>query len=173
VLFAFKIVFRAFLVLYDNAPHSTRCLFICFGFHLLSRKRYVTLENVSVKRKQSGTPTSPKMCTTSQSNMYIVSKPGEATLAKPEVREPEVNTCAEDDRNSENREAVKKLTIKDLSGVLEELHLGQYAKSFEENSVDGEILSSLSVDDLVSELSLKKLEAIRLYKFVKSGHVPK
>lgn len=70
-------------------------------------------------------------------------------------------------------ENVRKMTIKEIAEALKSLRLDHYAGSFEENSIDGEILSSLGVNDLVEELSMKKIEAVRLRKFVESGHIPK
>ncbi|XP_053382835.1 uncharacterized protein LOC123539940 [Mercenaria mercenaria] len=68
---------------------------------------------------------------------------------------------------------VNEMSIKEIGENLKALKLGQYAEVFEENQVDGEILASLSVEDLQNELGLKKLEAIRLNKFAISGHVPR
>ncbi|XP_060569704.1 uncharacterized protein LOC132728110 isoform X1 [Ruditapes philippinarum] len=68
---------------------------------------------------------------------------------------------------------VTSLSMSEVSESLNELGLDKYAKEFKENKIDGEILASLSVEDFTKELGMKKLEAIRLHKFAKSGHIPK
>lgn len=129
----------------------------------------MTLENVSVRRKAD-----PKQVPLITKPLLDIPAPEvvpRQSQPKASSSEPEEGVTIED--NGSNRSFVKKMTISDIKGVLETLSLGQYAACFEENSVDGEILSSLSVDDLVSELNLKKLEALRLHKYVECGHVPK
>ena len=69
--------------------------------------------------------------------------------------------------------SISNLTIDDLAGALKTLKLDKYSEVFRDNDIDGEILSSLTVEDLVKELGMGKLEAVRLHKFAESGHVPK
>lgn len=68
---------------------------------------------------------------------------------------------------------VKRLTIKEVGEVLEKLCLGKYREKFESNQIDGEILSCLSLEDFVNEMKLTKIEAVKLDRFVRGGHVPK
>lgn len=95
-----------------------------------------------------------------------------------EPRLPEDVTSEKNDEkqhsgNQQQMADASKLSIKEVGEKLIELKLEKYADVFEENQVDGEILISLSVEDLVNELGLKKLEALRLYKFAASGHIPR
>lgn len=99
------------------------------------------------------------------SSLYIVGRVREVREA--ETVEPDK------DKDKSSGFSVKSLSILDLACKLQELKLEKYVKVFKDNQVDGEILASLTVDDLIAELGLKKLEAVRLMKFVESGHIPK
>ena len=68
---------------------------------------------------------------------------------------------------------VKELSIDEVTAVLTQLNLEQFTNVFRKNCIDGEILSELTVTDFVAELKLTKLQAIRLHKYVSTGHIPK
>lgn len=68
---------------------------------------------------------------------------------------------------------IEEKSIQDIVHVLGLLRLNKYAERFQEEMVDGEILAGLSVEDLQSEFSFTKLEALRLYRYIEKGHVPK
>ena len=68
---------------------------------------------------------------------------------------------------------VKALTIEEVCQFLCALNLESYANIFRENMVDGVLLTSLGREDFLSEFAMKPLEAMRLWNFAQSGHVPK
>lgn len=68
---------------------------------------------------------------------------------------------------------IEEKSIQDIVHVLSLLRLNKYAERFQEEMVDGEILAGLSVEDLQSEFGFSKLEALRLYRYIEKGHVPK
>jgi hypothetical protein len=64
-------------------------------------------------------------------------------------------------------------SIQDIIEVLSLLRLNKYATKFREEMVDGELLAELTVEDLQNEFQFSKLEAMRLYKYIEKGHIPK
>jgi len=68
---------------------------------------------------------------------------------------------------------VRALTIDEVCQFLGVLKLESYADIFRENMVDGVLLTSLGREDFLSEFAMKPLEAMRLWNFAQSGHVPK
>ncbi|KAK3596636.1 hypothetical protein CHS0354_039814 [Potamilus streckersoni] len=70
------------------------------------------------------------------------------------------------------KSSVSSLTIKEVELALRELRLQEHFTKFEDQMVDGKILSKLSEDILVMEFGLSRTEAIRLMSFVQEGHIP-
>ena len=68
---------------------------------------------------------------------------------------------------------VVKLSINDVCGYLKVLRLDKYETVFRENMIDGELLVDLSKDDYEQEFGMNGLEAMRILKFAKKGHLPK
>lgn len=68
---------------------------------------------------------------------------------------------------------VSDLTIVQIGEVLEKLQLEKYVGLFKDNMIDGTILQELEKDDLVQDFKFTNVEAIRLLKFIKTGHVPR
>lgn len=97
----------------------------------------------------------------------------ETTVSEAKPEDKSTGNTTSSSKTNLPRQAVKAMSIKDILEVLKLLKLEEYAQVFHDNSVDGEILTSLSFDDLVSELNMKKLEALRLHKYIETGHVPK
>ena len=79
----------------------------------------------------------------------------------------------DDQEKADFNESVKSMSINDVCEHLKFFKLEQYAEVFEENQIDGYILTSLSVEDLQKELGLRKIEAIKLNKFATTGHIPR
>lgn len=77
------------------------------------------------------------------------------------------------DENHPEESDIRSMTITEIAERLNELNLANYIQLFKENQVDGMILANLKTDDLIQELGMKKLEAVRLKTFVESGHIPK
>ncbi|KAH3711589.1 hypothetical protein DPMN_071260 [Dreissena polymorpha] len=63
--------------------------------------------------------------------------------------------------------------MSEIGDILRLLKLAEYVKTFQDNQVDGAILTSLERDDLVNELGMKKLQATRLFMYNSEGHIPK
>ena len=71
------------------------------------------------------------------------------------------------------KQDVARMTIAELGECLKALKLDKHVKTFKEQMIDGAIIQDLTTDDFVREFKLTKLEAIRLAKFITSGHIPK
>ena len=56
---------------------------------------------------------------------------------------------------------------------MKKLRLSKYTSLFEEQMVDGAILKEMDTELLKSDFGLTSIEAIRLVKFAKEGHIPK
>ena len=56
---------------------------------------------------------------------------------------------------------------------MHKLRLSKYTTLFQEQMVDGAILKDMDLDLLKSDFGLSGIEAIRLIKFAKEGHIPK
>ncbi|KAL3848505.1 hypothetical protein ACJMK2_019357 [Sinanodonta woodiana] len=69
--------------------------------------------------------------------------------------------------------SVSSFTIKEVEQAMRELRLQEHLKKFEEQMVDGKILSRLNEDILVTDFGLSRTEAIRLMSFVQEGHIPR
>ncbi|XP_035676495.1 uncharacterized protein LOC118415783 [Branchiostoma floridae] len=61
---------------------------------------------------------------------------------------------------------VETLSIHEVVQLLSELNLQQYKKTFEDEQIDGELLSGLDEDMCVKELGMSRLHALRLLKKV-------
>ena len=77
------------------------------------------------------------------------------------------------DDNVITREDVTKMTISELGKHLQRLKLEKYVEPFKAVMVDGALIQELSIGDLMTEFNFTRLEALRLVKFAKSGHIPK
>ncbi|XP_060569714.1 uncharacterized protein LOC132728121 isoform X1 [Ruditapes philippinarum] len=70
------------------------------------------------------------------------------------------------------RDDVAKLTIDEVTEYLRRLNLEKYANTFKNEQIDGPMLSDLDKDMLRDDFGMKGVEALRLLKFAKEGHVP-
>ncbi|KAH3711600.1 uncharacterized protein LOC127858218 [Dreissena polymorpha] len=68
---------------------------------------------------------------------------------------------------------VVKLSINDICDYLKVLRLDKYEPMFRENMIDGELLVDLSKEDYEQEFGMTGLEAMRILKFAKKGHLPR
>ncbi|KAH3709441.1 uncharacterized protein LOC127859056 isoform X2 [Dreissena polymorpha] len=68
---------------------------------------------------------------------------------------------------------VIKLSINDVCGYLKVLHLDKYEPKFRDNLMDGSLLVALSKEDFEKEFGMNGLEAVRIVKFSKEGHLPR
>ncbi|WAR16293.1 hypothetical protein MAR_030887 [Mya arenaria] len=68
---------------------------------------------------------------------------------------------------------VQSMDIGKLCDVLKQLKLDKYVQTFHDNAIDGMIVSSLKSEEYQTELGMTRLEALRLFHFVQSGHIPK
>ncbi|XP_070534424.1 uncharacterized protein [Ptychodera flava] len=62
---------------------------------------------------------------------------------------------------------VRGLSVVRVCQCLQELNLGQYAKTFSENDVDGDILCDLTPEIMQEDMGMKQLHARKLEKFIK------
>ncbi|KAK3576937.1 hypothetical protein CHS0354_017612 [Potamilus streckersoni] len=74
---------------------------------------------------------------------------------------------------SKNTSHLENMSISDLEKLLEKLKLEKYKTLFHENMIDGALLMEFDSGLLREEFGFTKVEAIRLMKFVKDGHIPK
>ncbi|XP_041361787.1 uncharacterized protein LOC121377762 [Gigantopelta aegis] len=70
------------------------------------------------------------------------------------------------------RSDVSDLTVAELGEKLKLLKLDKYVKKFEKEGIDGSILVEMDQLILKKEFHFKEFEAIKLTKFVQSGHIP-
>ena len=63
--------------------------------------------------------------------------------------------------------------FQELAVCMEKLKLSQYISVFQENLIDGAILKELDTELLKTDFGFKGIEAIRLMKFAREGHIPK
>ncbi|KAH3712917.1 uncharacterized protein LOC127859037 isoform X1 [Dreissena polymorpha] len=68
---------------------------------------------------------------------------------------------------------VVKLSIDDVCGYLKVLHLDKYEPKFRKELIDGTLLIALSKEDFEKEFGMNGLEAVRIFKFSKEGHLPR
>ena len=80
------------------------------------------------------------------------------------LKEPDM-TCPGND--------VGDLTVAELGERLKLLKMNKYVKKFEKEGIDGSILVEMDETILKKEFGFKEFEAIKLRKFVQSGHIPR
>ncbi|XP_052249436.1 uncharacterized protein LOC127857118 isoform X1 [Dreissena polymorpha] len=68
---------------------------------------------------------------------------------------------------------VKKLSINEVCGYLKVLRLEKYESMFREDMIDGALLAELSKDNFEQAFGMTVLEAVRVLKFAKEGHLPR
>ncbi|KAL5013644.1 hypothetical protein ScPMuIL_007914 [Solemya velum] len=83
------------------------------------------------------------------------------------------STNVNDGEDTKRSSQLKNMSVEDVVNVLEKLNLTQYSDSFRSNLIDGVILSVLDHDLLIKDLGFRGIDAIRLLKYVDSGHLPK
>ena len=64
------------------------------------------------------------------------------------------------------------LTICELGEKLKALKLDKHVKSFSSEGIDGSLLVEFSEDILKENFKFSTVEAIKLMKFVRTGHIP-
>ncbi|XP_061178679.1 uncharacterized protein LOC133187338 [Saccostrea echinata] len=64
------------------------------------------------------------------------------------------------------------MSVKEVGNMLKKLKLGRHVKKFKTEMIDGEILKELTRSILVNDFNFTHVEAIRLEKYIESGHVP-
>ncbi|XP_053382836.1 uncharacterized protein LOC123540204 isoform X2 [Mercenaria mercenaria] len=69
-------------------------------------------------------------------------------------------------------EDISKLTIDEVSEYLKKLNLEKYADNFKREQIDGPMLADLDRNMLREDFGMKGVEALRLIKFAKEGHLP-
>lgn len=68
---------------------------------------------------------------------------------------------------------IPEMSVQDIIKYLNELNLIAYKDVFIKQMVDGALLQELDVDVLTKEFGMQKVEALRLLKFAREGHMPK
>ena len=64
-------------------------------------------------------------------------------------------------------------SVQNIQDILKSLNLSKYCDVFQKHLIDGNILSDLTEQSLRSDFSFMYVEAVRLMKYVRAGHVPK
>lgn len=64
------------------------------------------------------------------------------------------------------------MSVKEVGNMLKNLKLNKHVKRFKSEMIDGEILKELTRKILVNDFNFTHVEAIRLEKFIETGHVP-
>jgi len=64
-------------------------------------------------------------------------------------------------------------SVQNIQDILKSLNLSKYCDVFQEHLIDGDILQDLTEQALRNDCSFMHVEAIRLMKYVRTGHVPK
>lgn len=67
---------------------------------------------------------------------------------------------------------IPNLNINQVSAYLRKLRLDKYIRKFREELIDGKMLLDLDKEILLEEFGMKRVEALRLLKFAKEGHLP-
>lgn len=96
-----------------------------------------------------------------------------ASISNEDCQKPSVEKSTGSKIKEKSSFDIAEKSIQDIVEVLSLLRLHKYAARFKEEMVDGELLAELSVEDLQSEFKFSKLEAMRLYKYIEKGHIPK
>ena len=70
-------------------------------------------------------------------------------------------------KKGENKAYLKNLKVDEVLQLLEAMQLEEYRESFKREKIDGEVLSSLTEEDLLQELNIqKRLHRVRLLKVI-------
>ncbi|XP_071141972.1 uncharacterized protein [Mytilus edulis] len=64
-------------------------------------------------------------------------------------------------------------SVQETLGILKKLHLSKYCKEFADQLVDSAVLQELNEEILRKDFNFMHVEAVRLMKYVRSGHIPK
>ncbi|XP_071143066.1 uncharacterized protein [Mytilus edulis] len=86
-----------------------------------------------------------------------------------------------DDYNSSNnswsggfsKSFVSEKSVHDIQEILKTLNLSKYCKTFKKNLIDGTVLQELDEQSLKKDFKFMHVEAVRLMKYVRAGHIPK
>lgn len=92
---------------------------------------------------------------------------------KPKVLHTRLNDEKPSKPNGKSPSHISDLTIVEIGEVLEKLRLNKYVPIFKDQMIDGAILQELEKDDFVNVFKFTTVEAIRLVKFIKTGHIPR
>ena len=130
-------------------------------------------DDVYVEVREVQLPPTPTRDQQQEKATPPVTQPKASIEQRTEESKTRTNLTRTTTKDEESFTGVKDMTIAEVATALRQLRLGDYVKAFQENCIDGQILSELSVDDFVRELKMRRLEAVRLDKFVKQGHVPR
>ena len=68
---------------------------------------------------------------------------------------------------------VSNKSVQNIQNILKSLNLSKYCNVFKKHLIDGHILEDLTEQALRNDCSFMHVEAIRLMKYVRTGHVPK
>lgn len=64
-------------------------------------------------------------------------------------------------------------SVQNIQDILQSLNLSKYSDVFQKHLIDGCILEDLTEQVLRNDFAFMHVEAVRLMKYVRSGHVPK
>lgn len=117
--------------------------------------------SVSLRTEHQHPPDRPSRASTQSSHVHNV--PIRESIA---VSKGSVNDSL---RSSD----IAKFSIADLGEWMVKLKLGKYTAAFSAQMIDGALSQELDIDILQKEFGMKKIEAIRMHKFVNEGHFPK
>ena len=67
----------------------------------------------------------------------------------------------------------KQKSVEDVCELLDLLKLSSFKESFRENGIDGDLLTELTVSDMISELGFNRIQAKKLYKNMTEDWLPK
>ncbi|OPL21276.1 hypothetical protein AM593_06587, partial [Mytilus galloprovincialis] len=67
---------------------------------------------------------------------------------------------------------VTEKSVQEILGILKTLNLSKYCKDFADRLVDGAVLQELNIEILRKDFNFMHVEAVRLMKYVRSGHIP-
>lgn len=110
----------------------------------------------------------------SQSSFSAKTDPEEVNV--PMLPTRNINPRGKNIRNNpapvDARKDLQKMGVADVGALLQKLKLEKYASVFENQWIDGAILSELTADILHTECGMTKVEAVRLMTYVEKGHLP-
>ncbi|KAL3891631.1 hypothetical protein ACJMK2_003883 [Sinanodonta woodiana] len=127
-------------------------------------------ENMKIGRAEVR-PMSISKSGTSQG--FSVTQHSQCTSADVETRSISSNFEQKDGGNDQATIQVKNFKVNELGKwMTDRLRLGKYVERFAEELVDGATLLDLDENVLIQEFRFSPIEAKRLIKFAKEGHVP-